>query len=98
MVENFTNTQHIEHQELIASTQSTCILVILIGLFPHKFYKTIGYTIYGFSFKFKYAPSIIASILNPARYLINAESCIEDIENTLTDEIFYSIKKDIKKK
>ena len=66
--------------------------------FPEKFYKAIGYTIHGFSFKFKYAPSIIASILNPTRNVINAESCIEDIENTLTDEIFYPIKKDIKKK
>ena len=66
--------------------------------FPDKFYKSIGYTIHGFPFKFRYAPSIIASILNPTRYLINAQSVIEDIKNTLTDEIFYPIKKDIKEK
>ena len=66
--------------------------------FPDKFYSSIGYTVHGFSFKFKYAPSIIAWILNPTRYLINAESGIEDIENTLTDQIFYPIKKTLKKK
>ena len=64
--------------------------------FPDKFCRSIGYTVHGFSFKFKYAPSIIASILNMTRYLINAESGIEYIENTLTDEIFYPIKKGIK--
>ena len=53
--------------------------------FLDKFYRSIRYTVHGFSFKFKYTPSIIASILNKTRYLINAERGIEDIENTLTD-------------
>ena len=35
----------------------------------------------------------MSPILNPTRYLINTESGTEDIENTLTDETFYLIKK-----
>ena len=39
--------------------------------FPEKFYETIGYTVYGFSFKFKNAPANLKSILNPQDDLMN---------------------------
>ena len=66
--------------------------------FPDKIYKSMGYTVHGFSFRFKYALPNIDAILNLTKYLINAESGTEDVENTLTDEIFYLVKKDIREK
>ena len=60
--------------------------------FPDKYYRSLGYTVHGFSFKLKYAPPTLSSILNPPRYLINAESGIEKIDNTLTDEFFNQLK------
>ena len=58
----------------------------------------MGYTVHRFSFRFKYVLPNIAATLNLTKYLINAESGIEDVENTLTDENFYPVKKDIKEK
>ena len=45
--------------------------------FPDKFYESIGYTIHGFSFKFKNLPNSLSSILNPSDNLINIESNTE---------------------
>ena len=66
-------------------------------LFPDKYYRSLGYTVHGLSFKLKYAPPTLTSILNPPRYLINAESGIEKIDNTLTDEFFNQLKEKIDK-
>ena len=63
--------------------------------FPDKYYRSLGYTVHGFSFKLKYAPPTISSILNPPRHLINAESGIQKIDNTLTDEFFNQLKEKI---
>ena len=56
--------------------------------FPDKFYKSIGYTIHGFSFKFKNLPNTLSHILNPSDNLINIESNTEQAENNLTEELF----------
>ena len=63
--------------------------------FPDKYYRSSGYTVHGFSFKLKHAAPTISSILNPTRYLINAESGIVKIDNTLTDELFNQLKEKI---
>ena len=49
--------------------------------FPDKFYESIGYTIHGFTFKFKNLPNSLSSILNPSNNLINIESNTEQAEN-----------------
>ena len=56
--------------------------------FPEKFYQSIGFTIHGFSFKFKNLPHSLSSILNPSDNLINIESNTEQAENILTEELF----------
>ena len=56
--------------------------------FPEKFYQSIGFTIHGFSFKFKNLPNSLSSILNPSDNLINIESNTEQAENILTEELF----------
>ena len=61
--------------------------------FPDKFYSSIGFTVHGFSFTFKNAANNLSIILNPSNDLINAESSLEEVENTLIDEPFYSVKK-----
>ena len=61
--------------------------------FPDKFYNSIGYTIHGFSFTFKNAANNLSTILNPSNDLINVESGLEEVENTLIDELFYTVKK-----
>ena len=63
--------------------------------FPDKYYRSLGYTVHGFSFKLKYAPPTISSILNHPRHLIKAESGIQKIDNTLTDEFFNQLKEKI---
>ena len=65
--------------------------------FPEKFYQSIGFTVHGFSFKFKNLPNSLSSILNPSDNLINIESNTEQAENILTEELF-SKKKDIEEK
>ena len=52
--------------------------------FPDKFYESIGYTIHGFSFKFKNLPNSLSHILNPSDNLINIESNTKQAENNLT--------------
>ena len=49
--------------------------------FPDKFYESIGYTIHGFTFKFKNLLNSLSSILNPSNNLINIESNTEQAEN-----------------
>ena len=66
--------------------------------FPDKFYSSIGFTVHGFSFTLKNAPNNLSTILNPSNDLINTESNLEEVENTLTDQLFYPVKKDIKEK
>ena len=66
--------------------------------FPDKFYDSIGYTVHGFSFKFKNLPNSLSSILNPSDNLINIESNTEQAENNLTEELFSKKKKILKKK
>ena len=69
--------------------------------FPDKFYESIGYTIHGFSFKFKNLPNSLSHILNPSDNLINIESNIKQAENNLTEELFshtHTKKKDIEEK
>ena len=61
--------------------------------FPDKFYNSIGYTIHGCSFTFKNAANNLSTILNPSNDLINVESGLEEVENTLIDERFYTVKK-----
>ena len=48
-------------------------------------------------FTFKNAANNLSIILNPLNELINVESGLEDVENTLIDEHFYTVKK-LKKK
>ena len=60
--------------------------------FPDKFYNSIGYTIHVCSFTFKNAANNLSTILNPSNDLINVESGLEEVENTLIDELFYTVK------
>ena len=66
--------------------------------FPEKFYQSIGFTVHGFSFKFKNLPNSLSSILNPSDNLINIESNTEQAENNWTEELFSKKKKDIEEK
>ena len=66
--------------------------------FPAKFYDSLGYTVHGFSFKFKNLPNSLSSILNPSDNLINIESNTEQAWNNLTEELFSKKKKKILKK
>ena len=61
--------------------------------FPDKFYSCIGFTVHGLSFTFKNAANNLSIILNPSNDLINVESGLEEVENTLIDELFYTVKK-----
>lgn len=63
--------------------------------FPDIWYKTIGFTINGFSLKFKNIPTDMANILDPSPQLINKENNVEQVDNTLTQDQFTSNKKDI---
>lgn len=63
--------------------------------YSDKYYESIGYTVRGFSFEFKNASINIKNILNPIDGLINAESGIEEVSNTLSQEIFFPSKKAI---
>ena len=67
-------------------------------LFPDKYYSSIGFTVHRFSFTFKNAPNKLRAILNPSTDLINSESNLEEVENTLTGELFFPVKKYIKEK
>ena len=67
-------------------------------LFPDKYYSSIGFTVRRFSFTFKNAPNKLRAILNPSTDLINTESNLEEVENTLTGELFFPVKKYIKEK
>ena len=60
--------------------------------FPDKFYVSIGYTVHGFSFTFQNAANNLSTILKPSNDLINVESGLEEVENTLIDELFYTVK------
>ena len=66
--------------------------------FPDKFHESIGYTIHGFSFKFKNLPNTLSHILNPSDNLINIESNTEQAENNLTEELFSKKKKKKKRR
>ena len=57
--------------------------------FPDRFNDSIGYTVHGFSFKFKNLPNSLSSILNPSDNLINVEINTEQVENNLTEELFF---------
>ena len=66
--------------------------------FSEKFYESIGFTVSGFSFEFKNAPSNLKSILNPPNDLINVESGIKQAENSLNEALFHVNKKNIEEK
>ena len=57
--------------------------------FPDKYYQSIGFTVYNFSFRFKNAPNSIRALLNPQNNLINVENGLEQAENNLTEELFF---------
>ena len=61
--------------------------------FPNKFYSSIGFKVHGFSFTFKNAANNVSIILNLPNDLINVESGLEEVENTLINKLFYSVKK-----
>ena len=46
-----------------------------------------------FLFTFKNTANNLSIILNPSNDLINVESGLEEVENTLIDELFYTVKK-----
>ena len=50
-------------------------------LFPEKWHKTKGYSVYGFSFAFKKLPSTINNILKPT------DNSISDFQNGNTEEV-----------
>ena len=57
-------------------------------LFPETFCQSIGFTIHGFSFRFKNLPNSLSRILNPSDNLINIEGNTEQAEKLLTEELF----------
>ena len=61
--------------------------------FPDKFYDTIGVTVHGFLFTLKNLPDNLKTILNPSNGLVNIERGGEEVENTLTKDLFYDVKK-----
>ena len=61
--------------------------------FPDKYYDTIGFTVNGFLFTLKNLSDNLKTILNPSNDLINIERGGEEVENTLTKDLFYDIKK-----
>ena len=65
--------------------------------FPEKYYQSIGYTIHGFSFKFKNVDNNLSALLNTEDDLTNVESGIEKVDNNITEELF-SNKKNIEEK
>lgn len=56
--------------------------------FPDKYYKSIGFAINRFDFCFKNLPVALTNILDPSPNLINTETNTEQIDNTLTLELF----------
>ena len=56
---------------------------------PDKFYVSIGYTVHRFSFTFKNAANNLSTILNPSNNLINVESGLKEVENTLIDTFLH---------
>ena len=66
--------------------------------FPDKYFpESFGYTLHGFSF-IGNGTNNIKQKLNPSSNLINFESNTESEENTLSDEIFYPVVKNLKEK
>ena len=63
-------------------------------LFPDKWHKTKGYSVYGFSFAFKKSPSTINDILKPTDNLINdfQNDNTEEVNNSLSTNIFFDEK------
>ena len=61
--------------------------------FPDKYYKSIGFTVNGFDFCFKNLPVALTNILDLSPNLINTETNTEQIDNTLTLELFTNKKK-----
>ena len=68
--------------------------------FPGKFYEAIGYTVHGFSFKFKNAPANLNSILNQQDDLMNDgdNDNLEKANNNFTNKFFFPAKQQLKKK
>ena len=63
-------------------------------LFPDKWHKTKGYSVYGFSFVFKKSPSTINDILKPTDNLINdfQNDNTEEVNNSLSTNSFFDEK------
>ena len=66
--------------------------------FPEKCYASVGYTVHGFSFKFKNATNSLSAILNPQYDLINVENGLEEADNDITEEIFFPFKETLEEK
>ena len=66
--------------------------------FPEKYYKSIGYTVHGFTFAFPKMKTSISDIINPKNDLINVENGLEEVVNGLSTEIFFPLKKNIEDK
>ena len=54
---------------------------------------TIGFTVDGFLFTLKNLSNNLKAIVNPSKDLINIERGAEEVENTLTKDLFYDIKR-----
>ena len=67
-------------------------------LFPDSYYSSIGYTVNGFNIKFRNLPYELTRIIDPSPNLINTETNMELVDNTLTQELFSEKPKEIKDK
>ena len=66
--------------------------------FPEKYYKSIGYTVHGFTFVFPKIKTSKSDIINPKNNLINIENELEETTNGLSTELEFPSKKDIEDK
>ena len=65
---------------------------------PNKWYRSIGFTINGFSFKIEKAPAELKTILDPKDNLINVESGIEEINFPDEEKILTKTEREIANK
>ena len=57
------------------------VTIIKIWQFPEKWYRLIGYTVRGFSFRIKNATREVTELLNTKDNLTNIESGVEEKQN-----------------
>ena len=61
--------------------------------FPEKNYKSIGYTVHGFTFAFPKVKTSISDIINPKNDLINVENELEETVNGFNSELLFFFQK-----